>query len=229
MKRPAFCFFLLVTIVAIQLGVHAPSVAQAQPAVRAEVAQHGDFTLIGNIFGQDCSSGVPAPVAGTVGNCGTNTSDTAPDVFWQASNGLANANNSIEAANASSTAVLNLPPGAQVTHAYLYWAGTLSDGALPDTSATLDRPGTALNATITAEASFSQSSTHYASVADVTALVQQYGAGAYRVSHVDLIDWRNLNNDTLLGSWWMVVLYRQDSEPLRLFTLLDGLEYVSNE
>ena len=100
------------------------STASAQQ-LRVSVDQAGDFDMIGNSLGYDCGNVGTAPTVGTVGACGLNTIDTAPDVFWRSDDqlGIAAANSAITAANARSTAVLNLPAGATVTHAFLYWAG----------------------------------------------------------------------------------------------------------
>ena len=100
------------------------SAAVAAPKLRVQVDQKGDFVLIGNTLGHDCRTLVPAPVVGTVGACGNNTADSAPDVYWRADApgaGQAAANNTVTMAQARSTAVLGLKTGAQVTHAYLYW------------------------------------------------------------------------------------------------------------
>lgn len=101
--------------------------AQADPTLRVQVSQRGDFLLIGNSLAHNCQNGLPAPVVGTVGACGTNTSDTAVDVFWRAdspNDGEAEANTGVANADARSTAVLELPAGAEVTHAYLFWTGS---------------------------------------------------------------------------------------------------------
>jgi clumping factor A len=98
-------------------------VANAAPTLRVQVDQHGDFLLVGNTLGYDCVAGTPAPVVGTVGACGTNTGDSAPDIFWRSDSpaaGQAEANTGITVAQARSTAVLSIPSGATVTHAFLY-------------------------------------------------------------------------------------------------------------
>ncbi len=92
-------------------------------ALRYQTSQVGDVAMIGNTLGQDCRSQVPAPVLGTVGACGSNTSDRGADIYWQSDGpGVAAANNAITVANARSTAILNLPAGATVTYARLYWS-----------------------------------------------------------------------------------------------------------
>src|ERR1700760_159273 len=74
-------------VLAAALGAFASGLfaarANAAQKLRVQVDQHGDFTMIGNTLGQDCGPGVVAPVVGTVGACGANTADNAPDVFWR--------------------------------------------------------------------------------------------------------------------------------------------------
>ncbi|WP_050435390.1 DUF11 domain-containing protein [Chondromyces crocatus] len=197
--------------------------------------QRGDFLLIGNTLGQDCAAGIPAPVVGTVGNCGsTGVSDSAPDVFWRVDDpnpGNAVANNTIAMANARSTAMLTIPPNATVSHAYLYW-GAKAPGPDPDTTATLSRPGgSGFNVDLTAIHSsqvIQGADFFYQSVADVTQLVQEHGSGAYRVSGVTSNNFINATSDTNYSGWWMVVFYERDSEPPRNLALFDGLDRVGS-
>ncbi len=212
------------------LAAAAPARASA---VRYQVDQHGDFVLLGNTLGRDCGAGVPNPVVGTVGACGNNTSDTAPDVFWQAADsGAAAADTTVTNAQARSTAMLVLPAGAAITYARLYWSASLAGP--PDATAVLERPATsdAFSTTITADASFTATSstsiTYYESTADVTALVQAHGAGAYRVGGVSATDLLNLNNDTVYAAWAMVVFYRLDGDPQRNLTVFDGLDLINS-
>ncbi len=205
---------------------------QAAPALRVQVYQRGDFALIGNTFGYDCAPGAPAPVVGSVGYCGDNTVDSAADIFWRAEDptpGRATANNSNLNTQASSTAVLNLPQGAQVTHAYLYWSATQATSGAVDSIATLSRVGTgAFSQAVLAVESISATNNSYRSVADVTALVQQHGTGAYRVSNVDIIHWVGIDNSNLFAGWWMVVFYQLSSAPYRQLALYDGFDPVLN-
>lgn len=201
----------------------------AAPALRVSVDQHGDFALIGNTLGQECAAGTPLPSTGTVGSCGVNIADSAPDVYWRADSpalGVAEANNTITAAQARSTAVLSLPPGAQVTHAYLYWSAT---ALAPSTNATIERVGAGGFAQpVTSLQLLTGPNNTYRNVADVTALVQANGSGAYRLSGVSIDNWVDVANSNAYAGWWMVVLYRLDSDPLRSLALFDGLDAVAN-
>src|SRR3989442_6205645 len=99
---------------------------------RKTVVQHGSFSIIGNTSGHDCAVTSPVPVVGNVGMCGVFTDDRGDDVFWKADDpmaGQASANLTNVALQASSTALLttsDLPPGAKVTYARMYWGAVLT-------------------------------------------------------------------------------------------------------
>ena len=208
----------------------AAGTASAAPILRVQVDQKGDFLLIGNTLGHDCAAGTPAPVVGTLGNCGNNTADSAPDVFWRADApalGQAQANNTITLAQSRSTAKLNIPVGATVTHAFLYWGATLP-AAGADTSVTVERPGAGgFSQPVTALTSYLSANNSYQSVADVTALVQANGTGTYRISGVDSENVVDLNSSNNFGGWWMAVFYSDGTTPLRNLALYEGLDNVS--
>ncbi|HMY19800.1 MAG TPA: hypothetical protein PKA58_25915, partial [Polyangium sp.] len=222
----------IISTTSVALLMTTAGIASADPLLRVQVTQRGDFVLIGNTLGHDCAAGVPAPVVGTVGMCGSNTNDTSPDVFWQSDTpmaGQASANNTITAANARSTAVLNVPAGATVTHAYLYWSAR-STGAAGDMAVTLDGPG-GFNGMVTAADSITTGfgGTYYQSAADITSIVQMRGNGAYRVSGVDSAALTNLNDAQISAGWWMVVLYELPGDKLRTIAVRDGLDQVVDQ
>lgn len=213
-------------------------VAQAAPALRHQVDQHGDFLMIGNTNAQDCRGSVTTPthlVVGALGACGSNTSDTSPDVFWVADSpmsGQATANNSFLAAQAKSTAMLkvgnttgaNLPTGATVTYARLYWAGMVATAGTPSTSITLSRNGV-FTQVVNQDATWSLSRSAglwFQKTADVTSLVQTYGAGAYTVSGISSIELPDVNTTEAFDGWTMVVFYQLASDPMRNLALFDG-------
>ncbi|EYF07081.1 DUF3344 domain-containing protein [Chondromyces apiculatus] len=209
--------------------------AHATPSLRVQVDQRGDFLLVGNTLGHDCVAATPLPTVGTVGACGTNTTDSAPDVFWRADEpaaGQAAANTAITVDLARSTAVLTIPANATVTHAFLYW-GARSPGPNPDATATLDRPGAnGFSADLTAIQSFvvdpAGADYYYQSVADITSIVQARGSGAYRVSGVESNTLANVTSDLNYAGWYMVVFYQLSTEPPRNLALFDGLDRVAN-
>jgi uncharacterized repeat protein (TIGR01451 family) len=207
--------------------------AGAAPTLRHTVDQKGDFVVVGNTLGHDCDGPVPAPVVGIVGNCGASTGDSSPDVFWRANQPgtSATASTAITAATARSTAILALPAGAVVTYARLYWSAARS-GATNDTTVTVSRMGAgAFSSAVTADGAVNATSmtlphTYYQSSADVTALVQLRGPGAYRVGGVDSIALGGMDDRRLYVAWTLVVFYRLDSDPPRNLTLFDGLDII---
>lgn len=205
--------------------------ANAAPTLRVQVSQQGDFVMIGNTIGHDCAPTTPAPVVGTVSPlvCGTNTADSAIDVFWRSDSpldGQAEATPLIPIDQSRSTAVLNLPAGASVTHAYIYWGATLANAGT-DNMITVDRPN-AFSTDVMSDGCNMSTNNSYQCRADVTAMVQQNGEGAYRVSGINSQQVVNANNNSLFGGWWMVVLYQLQGEPLRNLAVFDGLDPVAN-
>ncbi|WP_437927817.1 DUF3344 domain-containing protein [Sorangium sp. So ce291] len=210
--------------------------AHAEPALRVQVDQRGDFLLIGNTLGHECGrDDIASPVLGDIGPCGNNTGDSAPDIFWRADSpaaGEAEASTSVTAAQARSTAVLQVPAGATVTHAFLYWGAHLGTSGTADDAVTLERPGaSSFSEAVTATESFTTTSggrVYYQSVADITSVVQARGSGAYRVSGINTASFTNNNFDNHFAGWWLVVFYELGSEPPRNLALFDGLDTVSS-
>ncbi len=222
----------------------ASGVALASPTLRWQNNQHGDFVWIGNTSAQECDERARAPVvpAGwTPGACGSNTSDTAADVFWTTLDDPTSpapfATTNVTAAAARSTAMLNLPPGATVTYARLYWGAEVATDS-PDAAVVLDRvagSGSGDLRTISADASFSVPKANaggaiywYESSADVTEIVAAWGSGAYRVSGIDSVELASFQSHDTFAAWSLVVFYALDSEPFRNLALFDGLDFVRN-
>jgi uncharacterized repeat protein (TIGR01451 family) len=223
-----------ILVAAAVLG--AATTAQAAPALRVQVDQHGDFLMIGNTLGYECDVGTPPPVVGTIAanacaQLAANITDTAPDVFWRSDApgvGMAVADINTLPAQARSTAVLTVPVGATVTHAYLYWAAEMPAGGTPTTQVTVDR-GATFTQSVTAVQTFNPGvNAAYQSVANVTALVQQYGSGAYRVSGINPTTFVNVNDNAGFAGWALVVFYQRAADPLRNLAIFDGLDIVSN-
>jgi uncharacterized repeat protein (TIGR01451 family)/MYXO-CTERM domain-containing protein len=225
----------------MKLGMGLPAIAgwllmateaSAAPTLRVQVTQRGDFELIGNTLGQNCAGAVPAPVVGTVGACGSSAADGSIDVHWRADSpnpGEAEANTAVAPADARSSAVLELPQDAAVSHAFVYWAAVL-DAPGTDTIATFDRPGVftadldgSLNC-VTINVDIFKA---YQCSADVTALIQEHGSGSYGIGGVDTAVLTNANNESLFAGWWLVVLYQDPGEPLRNLAVFDGFDTVA--
>lgn len=222
------------------LGVGALGVASdahAQLAPRLRVEQRGDAVLIGNTLAQNCADDVPAPVVGTVGACGSDQDDSGADVLWSLGadgTGAPVANSSVDPEEAASVAVLTLPPGAEVTHARLYWSAMDGEGARDFASVARLAPDRQVQAELQVEsvatATFEEDdATFFQASADVTDFVRAGGAGAYRVSGVDIADPVGLDDTAHYAAWWLVVFYSLASEPVRHLGVYDGFVRVGQE
>ncbi len=205
----------------------ASNVAAAGPSLRFQGDVHGDVRVIGAPLAFDCHAQEQVPPGATV-SCATESSvtDTAPDLYWR--DNLADA--TVAAKQARTAATLELPSGATVLYARLYWAA-LKAGPDPDPNAVLDCSACPK---LTAQADTTQTLPHpynsawifYQSSADVTSYLQQHGAKAYRVTDVDGIALSGADVDVAFSAWSLVVAYEAPSEPLRNLAVFDGLYHV---
>src|SRR6266540_2874872 len=222
--------------VVVGLASFVAGTARADPALRVQFSQRGDMVWFGNTSAQECASTARLPVVGTIINCGSFTSDSAPDIFWRADDpgsGEARARTQNTAADARSTAMLTVPAGATIAYARLYWAAQLSANRA-DTIVTLERPN-AFTTSVSADTSRTATKTGftnvywYQSTADVTDIVKSQGVGPYRLSGIDSVNLGNLQSSDPVVAWAIVVFYRLDSDPLRNLALFDGLDFVEND
>lgn len=131
----------------------------------------------------------------------------------------------------SSSAELQIPAGAPVLFAGLYWgagaSGDQAKGRAPAAAATarLRLPGTtaytAVTGTVTAMSTSGANKT-YAAFADVTEKVRASGRGTYVVADVK----GDLGVNHFAG-WSLVVVYGDPSEPVRAMSVFDGLVSVT--
>lgn len=228
---------------ALLLAALSASVSQpvaAAPTLRYSIDQRGDLVLLGNTGGFDCRAIPPAPDprVGSVdrANCGRSIDDSSPDLFWRSdspSDGKAATDPGILPAEARTTAMLEIPATAKVSYARIYWSTSLNEGYMPSTTVVIDRPGTAgfKEITVTADPKdiikdAGGSSLVFQASADISRIVQTYGAGAYRVRGYATSPLVDLGQDVAWVSWSMVAVYRNDSEPVRNITVFDGLTRV---
>lgn len=212
----------------------------AAPTLRYSIDQRGDMVLLGNTGGFDCRSmpASPDPKAGVVdrANCGRSIEDSSPDIFWRSdspSDGRVTADPATMPADARTTAVLELPAGAKVSYARIYWSTSLNEGYMPSAQLVIDRPGAAgfKEITVTADPKdiikdAGGSSLVFQASADISRIVQTYGAGAYRVRGYATSPLVDLGQDVAWVSWSMLAVYRNDVEPIRNITIFDGLTRV---
>jgi hypothetical protein len=123
----------------------------------------------------------------------------------------------------SSSAILDLPPGAQVLAAQLVWGGNVQPGAggvpAPDPSAAgsvlLSSPGAATARVTAGSVSIDPTSAaRYLASADVTAVVAAARAGIYTAANVQVA-----TGTSAFGGWALQVVYRDPAAPLRMVAL----------
>ncbi len=210
----------------VMLG--AAGIASAQFTTRFNDTVNGNFVLIGNTLGFDAAPGVPIPIVGSVGATGINTADSAPDVIWRSNSpglGQASASTGITVATARSQAVLQLPPGATVLYARLYWSATVPSGVV-GTSAVLSREGVFSQTVSVQHFDVLTGPPRYQSSAEITSIVQANGAGAYQLGAIAVAPFVNVNDAGLYAAWSMVVVYERAVEPLRSISVFDGYAAV---
>jgi len=219
--------FLLGVLAAVVAGAQ-PAPAQAQVAERFSVDQRGDFVLVGNTLALDCAVDADLLLVGSAGDCGPRDEDSGADVLWSvAVDGTAPvANVSVGPARAASIAVLELPEGASVTRAELYWSAQTGEGDAAGATFGRGEAAASVSAARTSP-SGADGDDYYQSVADVTALVQELGRGPYRLSGIDAASPVGLEDTTYYAGWWLVVFYALESEPVRHLALYDGFGFVT--
>lgn len=206
------------------------------PTLRFQVDQRGDLAVFGNTGGFDCRTAPrpPDPLVGSVdrNGCGGSVEDSSPDVLWQSdalASGTATASQSVDPSSASTTAMLQLPAGSTVTYARIYWSASLNEGFEPSRQVVIDRPGPNGFAPITVMADLKDLAKPMGGIAafqasaDITKILQTYGAGVYRVRGYATSPLLSLSQDVAWVAWSGVVLYRHDGDPIRNFALFDGL------
>ncbi len=132
----------------------------------------------------------------------------------------------------SSSSQLNLPAGASVIWAGLYW-GTRSSGQTlsqyPNNGAGLanvkfDLPSTTGYSYVSVDAQQSDDDDYTKGYfAEVTALVQQGGSGVYTVADVDAVQ-----RDNGWAAWTLIVAYEDPNEPFRNLSVFDGSGQVTS-
>ena len=234
--RTSASLSLLVASGLLSLSSTAAAARPAEPAaLRRTFNLRGGYTIVGNTLAQDCRDEVEPPLLpSALGACGAKTTDTGTDVLWtiQDANSKNLASTAILPGLASSRVTLALPASATVRHAQLYWAAAVKDKVADAVlaKAQLDRPGMPSGAVV-AERTWSADRAGYAwyqSTADVTKLVQDWGAGGYDLSGVALGDFRNEDNSSTFAGFSLVVVFDDTAATASVqnITLFDGFDII---
>lgn len=209
-----------------------PAAAQVfQPfAQRYSTVANGDLVMLSNTS-QTCQS----PVGGSCVSGSGAKNDALVMVNTKLPADVADP--TIFNSSSSDLTTAQLPSGAQVVKAQLYWGGLVGgSGGAPapnpaSTSVRLGRPGAAYQAVTPQNCVVSPTSAiwggpahHlYQCAADVTAAVQSGGIGTYRVANVPL----QQGSVNRFGGWTLVLVIRNPAKPLRNFTINDGLAAIA--
>jgi len=228
MLRQLASAFAVLTVTQAAFGA-----GENPPKLRHQADMQGDAIVIGSTLAFDCAAGMPAPPAGTNVACqgATNVDDTAPDLYWRDNV----ASGAIAPNKARSSATLNLPPGAHVEYARLYW-GALHNGDKPDMNVTVDYVG-GVPKVVKADDSWTTfygfaehpDWYYYQSTAEVTDIVSAWTAPDFRVTDVDAIQMANIEAHLAFSAWTLVVFYQKTGEELRNLALFDGFTHVAPE
>lgn len=191
-------------------------------------------------FSENVPGGDIAIAANTLMTCSAADPDCAAAQDGTATGGAANNNNhdmeyvDVDAdpsTFSSSSATLDLPPGARVLFAGLYYGGRTSAGTGGSPAPNADArgmvrfrpPGAPSYEALSGAVDDSDSvSAAYQGFVDVTQQVAVAGPGAYTVADVQA----GTGQDRYSG-WALVVAYRDDVPPPRNLTVFDGLRSVS--
>lgn len=140
-----------------------------------------------------------------------------------------------------SDATLDLPLDVEVLYAELVWGGSTNYGT-ENVTASLDEPVTlgfgpddvlvapdavtALDISGMAVSGFLTN--YYMRSAEVTAFVQEHGAGVYAVSGVPATQTFDINSLNAAG-WTLLVAYRDSTQPIRNLTIFVGGSFVDED
>jgi large repetitive protein len=222
---PRRVFALALCGVLLLFGLIPPGIASASVlrafAVRYTSNQPGDITMAANTL-ETCPPSALCTTALNGTATGANLNDNNYAMIFVDTD-------SDPTTFDSSTADLNLPAGATVLFAGLYWAGTTVGPTAPPNVAAKGTVlfqvpgGTYQTVTSTQTDSDPASPNSYQGFANVTSLVLAAGGGTYAVADVQAA--RGANMD---AGWDLVVAYGDPSLPARNLTVFDGLAVINS-
>jgi uncharacterized repeat protein (TIGR01451 family) len=224
-RRSPLTAAILLAFVAL-LAIPATSFADRGFTPRFSTNDSGDITIAANTL-MTCPTAAANCTAGRAGEAQNNNNFTMGYVDVDSDSSTFD----------SSTSKLNLPAGATVLFAGLYWGADSSAGsggvAAKDASAAargtvlLKTPGTTAYKTLgpssVLDTGTGTQTNRYASYLDVTSLVKAAGAGNYTVANVQA----GTGADRYAG-WSLVVAYRDTTMPPRNLTVFDGFKTINS-
>lgn len=206
---------LALTVLTVFALVPNEALADRAFARRFSTNVEGDLVLVGNTL-LTCPTGAANCAAAQAGGA-FNNNDFNPMAFVDMDGDTTTFN--------SSEAGLVLPPGSTVKFAGLYWSGDSADVARGQV---LFKTPTSfgysvVNASVVDQGNNSPvPSSAYQGFADVTAQVVAGGAGNYRVANVQASTAQYRH-----AGWSLIVVFANNSYPLRNFAVYDGIVYAN--
>lgn len=230
-KKSLFVSTLLLSAGTILSTVSQQAVAQTNPSYpnfdqRYNAEIPGSLEAIGNasvICDRNNPTCVNGLANGTVGNNNGGLSMQMLDIDGDSSTFN------------SSSAQLNIPAGANVRFAALYWGATISGTTPPPNvnnvnQVSLKTPTSSSYQTITADDSNDFISfgfwRTYGAFADITSIVQNAGNGNYTVANVQSSTGADFTYPN--AGWSIVVVYEDPNQPIRNISVFDGHTVVRN-
>ena len=213
-RAPGMVLLQVLLLLGVLLSASSALAAQRNLTARFSLNAAGDITMAANI-NVHCNVAAAGctDARNGIGN-GINNGFTAANVDVDADATTYN----------SSRARLNLPVGATVAFAGLYWAG--DSAAAVRNTVRLATPVNPAYSTITAsvvdDSAIAGAGQEYQSFADVTGIVASAGAGTYTVANVTT----TLAANAYAG-WSLVVVYRLATDPTRNMVVFDGYRRVA--
>lgn len=227
----------IVGLAAVLFGLSSPAQAGVIRNFTSRFSKNdtGDIQIVGNTL-VTCST----TSGGSAGSCTNGRAGTGTAVnnnnFFMIYTDVDSDSNTFN----SSSATFNLPAGATVLWAGLYWGADTTAGVAKTTAPTIPAGSAALNTAQRNIVKFATPATagyvnitasqidqdntsgnDYQGFADVTSLVQAGRSGPYTVANVQA----GTGQDRQAG-WSLVVVYRDSTQPARNLTVFDGYAVV---
>ncbi len=201
----------------LALSLAAPAWADRALTKRYGINAAGDIALLGNVV-LTCTASAACTTTLNGGNGANDRNDSHTMVHLDTDSDSATFN--------STSAQLSMPAGSTVRFAGLYWSGNTTNIAR---SQVLLRTPTSFGyrniyADVLDTTAYS-GSTNYQGMADITAIVAAAGSGAYTVANVQA----TANASAQYGAWAIIVVYANNSLPLRNLTVFDGLQHLNTQ
>jgi uncharacterized repeat protein (TIGR01451 family) len=213
LTRKALHLAVVMAIIASILGIRIPKADAATRAFTSRFSQNvqGDIAFVANTI-MTCGAAIANCATGQAGtNVGTaNNNNTLSMVYVDT--------DADATTFSSSSASLNMPTGATVLFAGLYWGGFSANAAR--NTVKFATPAAPYANVTASQLDFGTSD--YQGFANVTAAVQAAGNGTYTVANV-----QSTTGTNQYGGWTLAVAYQDPNGIMRNLTVFDGYQSVS--